>query len=192
MSLNSGERQVSPTIEGIRHDHVARYAWAAQEKLAPGARVIDIACGVGYGTRILAECGHVVFGGDNCVESIQYAKIHHANPNAAYGLVDAEKVKTFKGFDAAVCFETVEHIRDPRPLLKALAKCKMLLASVPNEDDFPFAGHKFHFRHYRSHEFEALLNECGWKVKEWFRQEGPFSDVTPGKRGRTLIAVCSR
>jgi 2-polyprenyl-3-methyl-5-hydroxy-6-metoxy-1,4-benzoquinol methylase len=190
--LNSGERQVAPTIEGIRHDHVARYAWAAQVMLPPHSRVIDIACGVGYGTRILAECGHLAFGADADVESIQYAKANYAHARAAFGVVDAGKVTEFRGFDAAVCFETIEHIRDPSPLLRGLAACKVLLASVPNEDDFPFAGHKFHFRHYRPAEFEALLNACGWNVQSWFRQEGPFSDVSEGKRGRTTIAVCTR
>lgn len=191
MGLNSGERQVAPTPAGIRRDHLARYEWAAK-LLKPGSRVIDIACGVGYGTWLLAEAGHRAFGGDNCAESIAYAKKHYAHERAAYGIVDAASVTKFRGFDAAVCFETVEHIRDPAPLLKSVVGCKTLLASVPNEDDWPYANYAFHFRHYRAGEFEALLAECGWRVRDWFRQEGPYSEVETGKRGRTLIAVCSR
>lgn len=189
--LNSGERQVAPTVAGIRRDHTARYDWAAK-LLKPQSRVIDIACGVGYGSWLLAEAGHRVFGADNCAESIAYAKQHYAHERAAYGIVEANNVTKFRGFDAAVCFETVEHIRDPAPLLRSLIGCRTLLASVPNEDDWPYQDYKFHFRHYRAREFEALLLECGWKVRDWFRQEGPTSEVEPGKRGRTLIAVCSR
>lgn len=191
MGLNSGERQVAPTIAGVRRDHVARYDWASK-LLKPGSRVIDIACGIGYGTLLLAQSGFRTFGGDNCAESIAYAKENYGHTLAAYGVVDANNVTKFRGFDAAVCFETVEHIRAPAPLLRALLGCKTLLASVPNQDDFPFEGQKFHFRHYRAGEFEVLLTECGWKVREWYRQEGPTSEVEPGKRGRTLIAHAVR
>jgi len=52
---NTGERQVSPTLDGIRKDHLARYKWAA--KRLSGC-VYDIGCGIGYGSKILgdAEC----------------------------------------------------------------------------------------------------------------------------------------
>ena len=53
--LHSGERQVSDTLEGIRADHRARYEWAAG-RLA-GKKVVDAACGVGYGAKILPNSG---------------------------------------------------------------------------------------------------------------------------------------
>ncbi len=201
--MRDGERQVAPTVDGIRRDHVARYEFAAR-KLPAKSRVIDFACGVGYGTRVLAEAGHVARGFDIAAEAIAYARLYYgqqefrtfqipefteANGNAPGELGEV---------DAAVCYETIEHIEDPRPLLKALHQAApLLIASVPNEAVMPWQREDgsttaFHFRHYTRAEFEALLTECGWSVKEWYGQEGPESEVEPEIHGRTLIAICER
>ena len=63
--LLSNERQVAPTLDGIRRDHVARYEWAARQ-LAPESVVLDAACGVGYGSRVMADAGMTVRGTDTC------------------------------------------------------------------------------------------------------------------------------
>lgn len=196
-----GERQVAPTLDGIRRDHVARYEWAA--KVLPAhSRVIDFACGVGYGTKILANAGHLALGCDRDGEALEYARL-----NYTYGGEGVPRWKQADGndpgelgeADAAVCFETVEHIEDPRALLKALRlSAPMLIASVPNEAVMPWRREEdgavtaFHFRHYLKHQFQALLNECGWAVVDWYGQAGPESDVEPDVNGRTLIAVCQR
>lgn len=195
-----GERQVAPTLDGIRRDHVARYEWVAN-KLQAGSTVIDFACGVGYGTRILADAGHAPVGFDNSGEAIGYAREHYAVPvleRAAYGLKHANAPGELPKCDAAVCFETIEHLKDPRPLLLALREAAPLLfASVPNEDVFPWEqapglGTAFHYRHYTKAEFAELLHACGWQPIEWHGQAGPESEVEPNIAGRTLIAVCAR
>src|SRR3954467_14298237 len=76
MTMKHGERQVAPTLEGIRADHVARYQFAAQLLKKP-TRVIDFACGVGYGSKILADAGHFVYGYDRDPEAIAYAREHY-------------------------------------------------------------------------------------------------------------------
>ncbi len=195
--MNEGERQVAPTLDGIRRDHVARYEFAAR-MFPKGSLVIDFAAGVGYGTRILAEAGHTAKGHDCDVEAIAYAAKHYPHQRADYAISDGNAPGALGEYDAAVCFETIEHIEDPRPLLKALrVSAPLLLASVPNEDVMPFEyepgkGYAFHFRHYTKAQFEALLNECGWSVTEWHGQAGPESEVEPNVNGRTLIAVCER
>ena len=190
--IDTGERQVAPTREGIRRDHVARYEWAAS-RIAGGARVVDLACGIGYGTQLLAEKASEAIGLDKSSDALAYARKHYRHPRARFWSSAAHKVASLGAFDVAVCFETIEHIEDPRPLLKSLRVAPMLLASVPNEDGFPWRGHAFHLRHYTPAEFESLLAECGWRVSEWFHQEGPESEVVSGlKVGRTAIAVCER
>lgn len=189
-SLSSGERQVATTLAGIRHDHVARYEWAAKT-LPWASRVLDIACGIGYGTKLLAEAGHEATGADISQESIDFAREHFSHPLAIYQVADASSFH-IAGFDACVSFETIEHIEDPRQLLIALRQqCSMLLASVPNEDVWPYDGQTFHFRHYRPHEFESLLKFCGWSVVEWCKQRTTRSDVEPGKDGYTIIVKCT-
>jgi SAM-dependent methyltransferase len=195
--LESGERQVAPEIAGIRHDHVARYTWAAE--LLRGKSVIDVACGVGYGSWILAEDGQCnVLGIDRASEAVEYARQHYEHGKVHYrcgeasALQDiAEEVFPQAKIDAAACFETIEHIEDPLPLLKALReKSQLLVASVPNEDFMPFGpGFTFHYRHYTARQFEALLNAAGWHVESWWGQLDESSEVERDRVGRTLIAV---
>lgn len=194
--MKEGERQVAPTLDGIRRDHVARYQWAAK-MLPKGSRIVDFSCGVGYGTKILSDAGHKASGFDIDEEALAYGREHYphggeylqANGNAPGELGD---------YDAAVCFETIEHLEDPRPLLKALrVSAPLLIASVPNEDVMPFeispgVTTEFHFRHYTKYEFAELLRECGWCVTEWHGQEGKESEVEPNMNGRTLVVVAHR
>ena len=77
MTLHSGERQVTPNISEIRRDHVARYEWALTQ-IPEGSRVVDFACGIGYGCQILAEAGHITHGFDIDAESIEYAKQNYS------------------------------------------------------------------------------------------------------------------
>ena len=198
MTMKNGERQVAPTVAGIRRDHVARYEWAARQiaRMAPDAeQVLDLACGVGYGTNILAQAGFQVTGKDRNQAAIAYAQQHYAHDNATFVCEDVQSVYGFERCHAAVCFETVEHIADPLPMLKAMAAAApLLLASVPNEDVMPFgSGYSFHHRHYTAPQFADLLASAGWKVVEWWGQEGPESEVERNlTMGRTLIAVCTR
>ncbi len=201
--MRYGERQVSPTLDGIRRDHVARYEFSART-IPNGSRIIDFASGCGYGTRILADAGNNVRGFDIDQEAIDYAIKHYSTDfvpdgvNAHFSIGNGNAPGELGDYDAAVCFETIEHLQDPRPLLKALrVSAPMMIASVPNEDVFPFRPSpgitiEFHHRHYTKHEFKALLQECGWCVTEWHGQVGDESEVEPNVNGRTLIAVCTR
>ena len=147
MTQNAGERQVATKIEDVRRDHVARYEWAAR-RLPAGSSVIDFACGVGYGCRILADAGHTVTGLDIDAEAIAHAEATFSGARTTFALRDAADPGDLGSFDAATCFETIEHVEDPRALLLALRKAApVLLASVPNEDVIPFGdGFPFHHR----------------------------------------------
>ena len=206
MSLNDGERQVAPTVDGIRRDHVARYEWAAAQLQGLRAEsgdllphVLDIACGIGYGSKILADAGFQVTGKDRDREAIEYGRQHYAHERVTFSCEDVRSVYAMERCDAAVCFETVEHLEDPLPFLRMLrTAAPRLLVSVPNEDAMPFrgpgheGGYAFHHRHYTRAEFEALLRDAGWEVVELWGQAGPESEVGPEVTGRTIIAVCVR
>ena len=179
-------------LSGIRRDHVARYEFVAA-RLPKGSRVLDLACGVGYGAHILAKAGHHVCAIDASFEAIAYAREHYAHENICYIQATAEDVigKAVSECAAIVCFETLEHLKDPAPLLTYWAGwAPLLFASVPNETVFPHGGRiLFHHRHYTRSQFDALLTDAGWQVDEWHGQAGPTSEVEPKIEGRTLIAV---
>lgn len=197
--MRDGERQVAPTVDGIRADHVKRYEWAART-LAASSRVVDFACGVGYGTRILLRAGHKPIGYDIDDEALAYARQHYQGSGGIpqFKRMDGNEPGELPESDAAVCFETIEHLEDPRPLLKALRKAApVLLASVPNEAVMPYEPepgivYAYHFRHYTHDELNALLAECGWQATQWFGQAGPESCVESDINGRTLLARAER
>lgn len=190
----SGERQVAPTIDGIRHDHVARYEWAAS-LIGRNKLVIDIGCGIGYGARILADAGLHVVALDAFGPAIDYALKHYSHPSVRHRRVKVQDVAMDgEHYDAAVCFEMLEHVSDidaRDTLIKLRRVADTLYASVPNEDELPFGrGFPFHHRHYTRQQFEALLNSSGWTVRFWYGQIDHCAEVTQGATGRTLIAVC--
>lgn len=198
---DDGERQVAPTLDGIRRDHVARYEFAAR-MLPRGAAVIDLACGVGYGSAVLADAGFKVAGIDRSGEAIAYGRQHYARSRVELIQLAAEQLGecAIQGFRAAVCFEAIEHLADPLPVLKTLCRAApLLIASVPNEAVFPFRcpandhrGWRHHYRHYTRDEFAGLLEAAGYEVTGWFGQQGPESEVEKECEGRTLIMTAVR
>ncbi|MES0444978.1 MAG: methyltransferase domain-containing protein [Desulfobacterales bacterium] len=187
--MNPGERQVAVARSDIRRDHVARYEFAADR--LKDKQVLDCACGVGYGSKILAEAGARVKAVDIDQEAIDYAKEHYAHGNVVHVVADASVIGPFNGYDAVVSFETIEHLEDPLPALKRYSKiASLLIASVPNESVFPYSENiLYHHRHYTAEQFENLLNRAGYEVLEWHGQAGSESEVEPNIQGRTLIAV---
>ena len=200
---NQGERQVAPQTSGIRRDHTARYEWAAQ-RIPAGATVLDAACGVGYGCFILARHGLLrVTGVDRSPEALAYARQHYHDAESRQGPIEYRQgdlstpavwLEPARHFNVLVCFETIEHLRDPESFLNAMrGHADRLLVSVPNEAEFPFAeGIRHHYRHYTRAQLEELLRRAGWLPTSWHGQKGPESPVTPGAAGRTIIADCRK
>lgn len=200
--MRKDERQVAPTLAGIRRDHVARYEFVAKTIL-PRSRVIDFACGIGYGCKILADAGHEAYGFDIEPEALDYGREHYATAQPLT-VMDGSRPGNLGEYDVAVSFETIEHIADPRPLLRALRRAAPgLIASVPNEEAMPWSPAPgvvtaYHFRHYTPAQFVQLLAECGWRWVSGYGQRGPESEVEgialdfPAPSYRTLIAVCER
>jgi|ERR1035437_2522209 SAM-dependent methyltransferase len=198
--MRDGERQVSPTLAGIRADHKFRYQWAAKI-LPPGSRVLDLACGIGYGAYILAQAGHDVIAIDRDQEAIDYANKYYRHPRISFRVSDATDLSGVDRCNAVVCFETIEHIKDPLSVLQRIAHAvPLLLASVPNEEKFPWQSLNsgglftiaFHHRHYTKSEFADLLAASGFEPLDWFGQDNHLSEVVKNVNGRTLIVVAKR
>lgn len=194
-ALYNGERQVAPKLENIRPDHRARYEWVAS-RVEPGDLMVDAGCGVGYGSRILADAGARVRGYDRSDLAITYGKAYYAkdDPNITLDVGSLYDVRFPHHAKAVVAFEVLEHLADPGLALRRFGEMSdTLYASVPNEDVFPYNGRILHHvRHYTRDQFASLLRENGWEPVEWFGQEGPESPVEPDVNGRTLVVECQR
>jgi SAM-dependent methyltransferase len=140
-AANSLERLVPDRLEAADATglatlalHVERYEFAA--KRLPRGRVLDLACGVGYGTKLLAErTGNPVVGADLAAEAIDYARRRYGGPGVEFRVADAMRFTDEAGFDAIVSLETVEHLPDPHGFLahtvSLLRPGGLLVASVP-------------------------------------------------------------
>ena len=118
-SMNYGERQISSDLRGIRDDHKNRYDFACQvlDQYKPN-NILDLACGIGYGSRILADKLHcLVTGVDIDKGAIEYAKNHYNGANIEHVCADARELEFKQNFDAIVSFETIEHIDFDKLLL---------------------------------------------------------------------------
>lgn len=192
--MDHTERQVASTLDGIRADHKARYEWAA-ERLG-GKHVVDAACGVGYGSKILAQAGCTVRSYDRDAEAIEYAEQHYNHDGRiTYQVADVYGQEFPQRFvDAVIAFEIIEHLTAPELALRKWREmAPLLLVSVPNEEVFPYRGNiRHHVRHYRRSELDELLALNGYRVREWWGQEDTESEPLPEVHGRTLIAVAER
>ncbi len=156
-------------------DHLARYSFAMQ--WTPGRRVLDICCGVGYGTFILASAGaSSVLGLDIAGEAISAARSQPPLPNLAFSVQDACLPYPNPGsWDLVTCFEGVEHVPDPKKLLAnihgALQSGGVAVVSSPNSDGYAkgHSGNPFHPSEMKEAEFRSLVDALPWSV-EWYAQ----------------------
>jgi len=142
-----------------------RYRWAVgvlrKRRLK---RVIDAACGCGYGTRMLVDQGgaNYAVGIDVDVTAIEVAETYWTGCGVEFKREDIREVQFGLGFDAVVSIETIEHVKDPSELLEKFWDwAPVLIATVPHEKVVPFdpGAFRFHFRHYTADEFYNLLRE---------------------------------
>jgi SAM-dependent methyltransferase len=144
-------------------DHYARYCFAAQ--FAAGRRVLDLACGVGYGSHLLRQAGsREVTGVDVAEEAIEAARQRYAAPGITYLRGDAQELgpEVQGPFDMIVSFETVEHLSHPARWIRRARDLShddtILVFSVPNEADDP-PDNPYHAHHYDRDSFDAMLAE---------------------------------
>jgi GT2 family glycosyltransferase/ubiquinone/menaquinone biosynthesis C-methylase UbiE len=152
----TGERFV-PWMAGaqIHYEHLHRYAFAQQ--FVAGKDVIDLACGEGYGTAMLAD-----------EATILHATTKYSKENLKYmqGSIIEVPLKGKGLFDVAICFETIEHITEHDKLLSEVKRLLkddgLFIVSTPNKavyTDAPDYHNPFHVKEIYYNEFIALLKK---------------------------------
>lgn len=118
-----------------QREHLARYEFA--QKMVAGKRVLDIACGAGYGSKMLKDAGAIfVDGVDINPEFVAYAKERYQTDGVTFSVGD---ILQWKGaYDIITCFETIEHIPQYLDVLKhfygMLTPNGVLVLSTPNRE----------------------------------------------------------
>ena len=192
-------RQVAPTLDGIREDHVERYRWAAGVLAdQQGRTVLDLGCGVGYGAYLMAvEAGAKVAAVDRDRVAIEYAREHYAHDGVTFYHRDIQDLSTGQ-LEMITAFEIIEHTPAALEVL-ALLPVKVLVGSVPNELENPFVegrGNPEHYRHFTPGQITGELLKAGWNVTRLGYQVGKEGDEAAvdfeADSGRTIVFQAER
>lgn len=121
--------------------HLIRYQWAAAVLAQnPPATLLDVACGSGYGSAMLAAAlpNATIVGADYDPAGVRYANAHHASSRVSFVEGDVHRWAATIGsrrFDCVVSFDTLEHSEHREifleNLVRHLAPDGRLLLSTP-------------------------------------------------------------
>lgn len=199
----TGERIIPELMKptnGMLLEHIARYYFATP--YATG-RVLDIACGVGYGTHMIGRTRRLevdeVIGVDIDEASIAYAKGHYYHPRVKYEIFDATSPDLgaqLGRFDCIVSFETIEHLPDDKAFVSSLFQILkpggMLIISTPfGQGRGKPTSEKFHVHQLTDEEFQELFTSFA-DVEVYYQRGVTIEPRRAGVRYPIGVAVCRK
>lgn len=161
----TGERLETGIFTETSIEHLHRYAIAID--LVQHKKVLDIACGEGYGSNLLANNANHVTGVDINTNVIKLAKGKYQKQNLEFITGGVENIPVPDNYvDVVVSFETLEHIADHEKMMaeikRVLVTGGLLIISTPDKKNYSDkTGYKnpFHVKELYGEEFTALLNK---------------------------------
>jgi SAM-dependent methyltransferase len=145
--------------------HLAVYEWIGARVV--GLRVIDMACGEGYGSEVLSRSAGTVVGVDANPEAHEHARLRYQRQNLVFERGVVENHGEPGAYDAVVFLQTIEHVQDPVAVLEhfktLLAPGGAAYVSTPNVLTLAPSGHEksgnpWHIKEYRAEEFRQLCS----------------------------------
>jgi len=139
--------------------HLVVYEWIAER--VHGRKVVDLACGEGYGSDVLARTASSVIGVDANPEAFEHAKAKYTNVT-----FERNMIELWQGdVDCVVFLQTIEHIQDPDAMLEhvreliepggvAYVSTPNVLTLAPKGEER--SGNPWHVREYRPEEYREL------------------------------------
>ena len=155
---------------------------------------MDIACGYGYGSTLLAERASKVIGGDYSVEVIELAKEYYNQENLNFQIEDITSMSFPDDiFDVVVSMETIDHV-DEHPCLSELNRVlkpggTLIISSHQN-----LHGHipivPWHLKEYSLPEFKNILKKHRFEVIKIYGEK--LGIITEDELGEYMIAICKK
>jgi SAM-dependent methyltransferase len=141
--------------------HLVVYEWIASR--VGGRRVVDLACGEGYGSAVLARNAVSVVGVDANPDAFEHARLKYSGPRLRF---ERTMIELWDGdVDCVVFLQTIEHVQDPDAVLdrirSLIGRDGVAYVSTPNvrtlaPEGEERSGNPWHVKEYRAEEFRAL------------------------------------
>jgi SAM-dependent methyltransferase len=184
---NSFERWVPDFVPQYLHQHhQERYELAC--KFVQSKTVLDVACGSGFGSYLLAEKGKAcrVLGVDLSPAAIHYGniKFHHKNVSREVG--DAQVFQSGELFDAIVSFETIEHLPEYEKFIAcvkdSLKPDGLIIISTPIVMETRHnCENPYHVIEWSFNDFQKLIGDH-FNISESYLQNVQFYKVPIDKK----------
>jgi ubiquinone/menaquinone biosynthesis C-methylase UbiE len=161
----SSERQPVESSGRWWGEHIHRYNEALKHINANDI-VLDIACGTGFGTDIIAgKTNGKVIGGDIAADAIEECKSHWKKTNLEFRVLDGTRLDFFdQYFNKIVSFETLEHTGQYREMVAEFARVLkpggQLILSTPNREVSSPDGiiiNPYHIQEFTYEEVKQIL-----------------------------------
>jgi 2-polyprenyl-3-methyl-5-hydroxy-6-metoxy-1,4-benzoquinol methylase len=141
--------------------HLVVYEWIAAR--AHGRRVVDLACGEGYGSSVLGRTAASVVGVDANPEAFEHARLKYTSETVSF---ERTMIELWQGdADCVVFLQTIEHVQDADAVLehvrRLIGPAGVAFVSTPNvltlaPPGAERSGNPWHVHEYRAQEFSAL------------------------------------
>ena len=172
--------------EGIHYEHLHRYRFA--KEYVKGKRVLDMACGEGYGSFILSEDAESVVGVDISPACVRHASAKYGGAGLRFveGSITDVPPEGRGAYDVIVCFEALEHIEAHDELMDEVTRLLkpegVFIVSTPDKgtySDRPGYHNPFHVRELYPDEFRDLLSKRFGSVFMYGQRVEPGSRIFP-------------
>ncbi|MGH9586875.1 MAG: class I SAM-dependent methyltransferase [Acidobacteriaceae bacterium] len=163
---NTGERLHPLFVTNNYVNHLRVYQYISQ--FTAGKQVLDVGCGVGYGTALLGRTAARCVGIDISQTAVNEA--FRLYPFGEFLKMDAENM-TFpaESFDVIVSTENFEHLPDQakhvRELARVVRKDGFCFVATPNPELFVGQNNPFHTKENTYAELRDLLSKCFREVE---------------------------
>ncbi|MGE5341385.1 MAG: class I SAM-dependent methyltransferase [Candidatus Omnitrophota bacterium] len=169
---NQGERYVplvDPYNAAMHLGHMASYKHAL--RCAYGKKILDLGCGVGYGSHFLASFGASEVVAADCDSLVvDYARRNYSHPNLRYVQMDCNAPFPFddQSFDLVFSSQAIEHIRNPLEFMKEIRRVlrygNFCIITTPNQELFSPDPSKNENQHHINEMNFSQLESLGRKI----------------------------